>query len=95
MSCCAAVAKMSASRRRSIGVVFQAAFIYRIRLSENGICALWLALSVVFTFAPNRGAATYFLCFAKESKQRKATPTYRFGYAKLPSLHILFSARAN
>jgi len=39
--------------------------------------------------------ATYFLCFAKESKQRKATPTCRFGCAKLPSLRILFSARAN
>ena len=83
---------MSASRRRSIGVVFQAAFIYRIRLSENGICALWLALSVVFTFAPNRGAATYFLCFAKESKQRKATPTCRSASQTSLTAHPFFGA---
>ena len=40
---------MSASRRHSIGMVFQAAFVYRIRQPENGICALWLALGVALT----------------------------------------------
>ncbi len=73
-------------------VCFQAAFVYRIRLSENGICALWLALSVVFTFAPNRGAATYFLCFAKESKQRKATPTCRSASQTSLTPHPFFGA---
>ena len=39
---------------------FQAAFGGAFRQPENGVGALWLAWGVVFTFAPNRGAATYF-----------------------------------
>jgi hypothetical protein len=36
-----------------------------------------------------------FLCFAKESKQKKGDPGCRFGYAKLPSLHMLLAAGAS
>ena len=46
----------------------------------------------MFTFAPNRGAATYFLCFAKESKQRKATPTCRSASQTSLTPHPFFGA---
>ncbi|MDO5687057.1 MAG: hypothetical protein Q4G42_06730 [Neisseria sp.] len=46
-------------------------------------------------FALHRRAATYFLCFAKESRQRKATPRRRFGCAKLPVQKAIFAAGLN
>ena len=46
-----------------------------------------------FYFALHGRAATYFLCFAKESKQRKATPVAGL-LRKLPSLHMLLAALA-
>ncbi|OSI11907.1 hypothetical protein BWD07_07930 [Neisseria canis] len=39
-------------------------------------------------------AATYFLCFAKESKQRKATAVAGL-LRKLPSLRMIFGAAAS
>ena len=47
-----------------------------------------------FYFALSGRAATYFLCFAKESKQRKATPVAGL-LRKLPSLHMLLAAGAS
>ncbi|EGZ51318.1 hypothetical protein HMPREF9370_0069 [Neisseria wadsworthii 9715] len=48
----------------------------------------------LFKIALHGRAATYFLCFAKESKQRKATAVTGL-LRKLPSLRMLFGAAAS
>ncbi|EEP67978.1 hypothetical protein GCWU000324_02229 [Kingella oralis ATCC 51147] len=58
-------------------------------------CCFVVSFGCSFNHALHASGTLTFLCFAKKSKQRKATPTCRFGCAKLPEGCILFSARAN
>ena len=55
----------------------------------------FLCVFLSFYFALHGRAATYFLCFAKESRQRKATPVAGLAYAKLPSSTRILAAGAN
>ncbi|MFD1244776.1 hypothetical protein ACFQ3H_06280 [Paralysiella testudinis] len=48
-----------------------------------------------FYFALHGRAATHFFCFAKKSKQKKATPVAGLAYAKLPSSTRILAAGAN
>ena len=77
-------------------VGFQAAFVYRVRQPENGFVVFSGCASVnvgggIDLFALSR-RATYFLCFAKESKQRKATPTCRSASQTSLTPHPFFGA---
>ena len=62
------------------------------RQPENGICALWLALSVALTMRLVPTGHFLFFASPKKRKQKKGDCGCRFGCAKLPSLHTIFRA---
>ena len=49
----------------------------------------------LFTFAPYAGAGTFFLCFAKERKQRKATAGTGLALPNFPHFARFFGRARN